>query len=178
MPRSSPAPRAHDDATDLSLDAVFRDHFDYVWRVSRALVGPSAADDVAQEVFLLLRTKLTSFAGGSLRAWLYGLTRNVARNAARSRSRRERREQLVALAGAPAAADPVSRAHEAADLMDRFLARLPAVQREAFVLKVVEGLTAPEIAGAIGVPVQTVYSRVRGAKAELAKFRAEVEGSP
>ena len=167
MTRPSPAPGAHHDPADLSLDAVFRQHFDYVWRVGRSLVGASLADDVVQEVFLLLRVKLDTFAGGSMRAWLYGLTRNVAR----SQARRQRREQLAVV---PEPTAPASRAHEAADLMDRFLARLPRSQREAFMLKELEGLTAAEIASAIDVPMQTVYSRVRAAKAELGRFRLEL----
>lgn len=175
MSRPSPAPVAHHDPADVSLDAVFRQHFDYLWRVSRSLVGPSLADDVVQEVFLLLRVKLETFTGGSIRAWLYGLTRNVARNALRSRARRERRDHLAGLALVPQRTEPVSRAHEAADLMDRFLSRLPRAQREAFVLKELEGLTAAEISSALGVPMQTVYSRVRAAKTELSRFRDELK---
>ncbi|MBL8942052.1 MAG: hypothetical protein JNK45_02840 [Myxococcales bacterium] len=56
--------------------------------------------------------------------------------------------------------------------MRTFLARLPPPQREAFMLKELEELTAAEVAIATGVPLQTVYSRVRAAHAELERFRA------
>ena len=173
MTRLSPPPATHALGSELSLEHVFREHFDYVWRVSRTLVGPSLADDVAQEVFLLLRTRLGDFNGGSMRSWLYGLARNVARNMLRRRSRRERRERLVFIR--PDVKASHGDAHEAADLMDRFLSRLPPPQREAFMLKVIEGLTAAEIGDAVGVPTQTVYSRLRAAKTQLASFRAEIE---
>lgn len=165
---------------DRTFESIFRQHFDYVWRASRTLVGPSLADDVTQEVFLLVRRKLHAFEGGSMRAWLYGCTRNVARNTLRGRERRARRHKQAPMAVPNDAGANWARAHEAADLMDRFLRRLPLVQREAFVLKEIEELTAAEIGAAVGVPVQTVYSRVRAAKLELGKFReslrAEEEG--
>ena len=59
---------------------------------------------------------------------------------------------------------------EAAALMDEFLQGLPPKKREAFVLHVIEGLTAAEIAAAIDVPDRTVYSRVRSAQDELEQF--------
>lgn len=154
-----------------SFDLLFRKYFDAVWRVSRTLVGPGMADDVTQEAFLLARRKLDTFQGGSLRGWLYGITRNVARNALRGHGRRERRHQAAMQAVPAHATARWAEAQEAADLMDRFLARLPVVQREAFVLKEIEEFTAAEIAEAINVPMQTVYSRVRAAKAELERFR-------
>lgn len=161
-------------ALPLSFDALFREQLDYVWRSARALVGNDLADDVTQEVFLLVRKKLHEYDGPSVRAWLYGITRNVARNAARGRERRDHR-QRAAMQPVPDAATPQwVEIHEAATLMDRFLATLPAPQREAFVLKEIEELTAAEIAAAIGVPLQTVYSRVRAALAELERFRREI----
>lgn len=157
-----------------SFDVLFRKYFDAVWRVSRTLVGPAMADDVTQEAFLLARRKLDTFRGGSLRGWLYGITRNVARNALRGHGRRERRHRAAMQAVPDHATASWAEAQEAADLMDRFLARLPVVQREAFFLKVIEEFTASEISEAVGVPVQTVYSRVRAANAELERFREEL----
>lgn len=161
-------------AEALSFDALFREQLDYVWRVARALVGSDLADDVTQEVFLLVRRKLDEYDGSSMRAWLYGITRNVARNALRGRDRREHRHRAAVRAVPDAATPRWHEVQEAAALMDRFLDRLPAPQREAFMLKEIEELTAAEIAIAIGVPLQTVYSRVRAALAELERFRHEI----
>lgn len=161
----------------LSFDAIFREHLDYVWRAARTLVGDDLADDVAQEVFLLVRRKLGDYDGTSMRAWLYGITRNVARNALRSRDRQDRRHRAAVRAVPDAPTQRWLEVQEAATLMDRFLARLPLPQREAFVLKELEDLTAAEIALATGVPLQTVYSRVRAAHAELDRFRREIGGA-
>lgn len=159
-----------DRSTPLSFDAIFREHFAYVWRVARTLVGDFLADDVTQEAFLVVRARLVDYDGRSLRAWLFGITRNVARNMLRSQVRHDRRMRDV-----PAwATSATIETQEAADLMRKFLARLPPAQREAFMLKELEELTAAEVAIATGVPLQTVYSRVRAARAELEKFRAEL----
>lgn len=176
MPRSLgsdlPSSTEADEPGPPSFDAIFREHFAYVWRVARALVGDFLADDVTQEAFLVVRARLDTHDGRSLRAWLYGITRNVARNILRSQVRHDARARVApAWAGAPPVGPHVQ---EAADLMQKFLARLPPPQREAFMLKELEELTAAEIAMAIGVPLQTVYSRVRAARVELERFRAEL----
>src|SRR5690606_27179433 len=76
-----------------SLREVFVHHLGYVWRIARAFgVAADDADDVAQEVFLVVHRRLHTFRrGGSLRAWLFGITRNVALNRLRAHTRRERR---------------------------------------------------------------------------------------
>lgn len=159
--------------TPLAFDALFREHLAYVWRVARTLVGDALADDVTQETFLVVRARLDAYDGGSMRAWLFGITRNVARNMVRAQVRHDTRvRRAPAWTGPSPRIDPA--VQEAADLMRKFLARLPAAQRDAFMLMELEELTAAEIASATGVPVQTVYSRVRAARAELERFRAEL----
>lgn len=144
-----------------------------MWRISHTLVGSDLADDVTQEVFLIVQQKLPQFEGVSLRAWVHGITRNVARNMLRTLDRRARRNREAA-AQAPQASGTWDERRDAAALMDRFLQRLPIPQREAFFLQAVEGFTPPEIAQAIGAPVQTVYTRLRAARAELDRFRVEL----
>ncbi len=160
----------HSDA--LGFDEVFRAHLDYVWRIARILADDASADDIAQEVFLVARRRLAAFDGDSIRGWLYAITRNVVRN-----HRRGQRRYLRLLSGVPRpdpepSIDVAYEQQEAAALMDAFLQRLSAPKREAFVLHVIEGLTAAEIAQAIEVPTRTVYSRVRAAQAELDRFVA------
>ena len=158
-----------------SFDEVFREHLDYVWRIARMLSDDAVADDLAQEVFLVVRRKLPSFDGVSLRAWLYGITRNVARNYERGRRRQQRMLAALPSPGPAPAPDEAYEREEAADLMDTFLHSLSPAKRDAFALHVIEGLTAAEIAQTIGVPDRTIYSRVRAAKAALAEFLARHE---
>lgn len=123
---------------------------------------------------MLVRRRLGTFDADAVRPWLYGITRNTARNWMRSRQRRARRHRT--LAELKPVHDPRwEQIQEAADLMDRFLRSLPSAQREAFRLKVIEEFTAAEISVCLGVPVQTVYSRVRAANAALERFRRTLE---
>lgn len=155
--------------------AIFRREFDAVWRVARTLAGAEAADDVTQEAFIVAHRNFARFSGGSVRAWLFAIVRNVARNAVRASSRRVR--NLAALQGPDAARRPDEQAEldEATRRLDAFAASLPEAQREVFVLMDLEGLTAPTLAEMFGVPVQTVYSRRRAAHLALARFTADLD---
>lgn len=150
-------------------------HFDRVWRTSLTLVGSDLADDVTQEVFLVVQRRLPEFSGPSLRAWLHGITRNVARNMLRTLDRRARRNQEIARRTPDHADARWDERRDAARLMMRFLQSLPVVQREAFFLQTIEGFTPNEIAEAVGSPVQTVYTRLRSARTSLQRFRSELD---
>ena len=64
------------------------------WFLTRALRDPSAAEDLAQEVFLYVHQRLGEFRGeGSLRAWLLGIARNLAAQHIRAAVRRRSREE-------------------------------------------------------------------------------------
>ncbi len=168
------------------IDRVYAEHFRYVWRCLRALgVLDSALDDAVHDVFLVVQQKLVHFDGqAALTTWLYAIALRVARRA-RASARKdawrfasidEPDESLadVAVAQSALTSEHPDRALERGErlsLARRALNRLDDDKREAFVLAQVEQMSAPEIAEITGLPVNTVYSRVRAAK--LA-FQAEV----
>jgi RNA polymerase sigma-70 factor (ECF subfamily) len=170
------APRAA--AADVpAFESVYDTYFPYVWRsVQRLGVPPSHADDVVQEVFIIVHRRLHEFEGRSaLKTWLYGIALRVAR-AYRTQSRRS--GERVALDAeqlrAPEATRPDEQAQiaEAARLVDALLDGLEYEQREVFVLAELEQLTAPEIAEALGAKLNTVYSRLRLARRAFAEAAA------
>ena len=65
-------------------------------------------------------------------------------------------------------------------LLWRLLGELGPPKREVFVLAELEEMTVPEIAEAIGVPLNTAYSRLRAARHEFneafARYAAEQKG--
>jgi RNA polymerase sigma-70 factor (ECF subfamily) len=61
---------------------------------------------------------------------------------------------------------------EAIAIVERFLATLAEEQRLAFELVDIEGFTGPEVAGLVDAPLDTVYSRLRLARAAFARFVA------
>src|SRR6185369_1116766 len=65
----------------LTLEEVYRDHFEFVFRKAARLGGPGFdAEDACQEVFLIVARKLHTYDATSLvTTWLYGITFNVVR---------------------------------------------------------------------------------------------------
>lgn len=154
---------------------VYREHFGFVWRILRRLGVPAhALEDAAQDVFLVLHRKRAGLGPEvSLRSWLFGTARRVAADLRRGEHRRERRHLALAEAmGDERRERPIEQA-EAAEFVRRFLDGLDADRRMTFVLADLEGMTAPEIAEALGVKLNTVYSRLRLARAEFERAVAE-----
>src|SRR5262245_39452228 len=76
----------------LSFAEIFEAHVPFLWRSAVALGVPeSEADDVCQEVMLVVHRKLSEFDGRALRSWLYGICLRVASDyRKKARVRRER----------------------------------------------------------------------------------------
>ncbi len=162
----------------MTFEAIFRAHLDFVWRVARREVGDEGADDVAQETFLIVRRRLPEFSGAAVQGWLYRITVNVARNHRRRRHRQHRAVANAPVPSGPLGPDDVLARDEAVELMERFVATLRPKQREAFVLHVLEGVPAREVAAALGIPTRTVYSRARAARAALSSFVEATQTEP
>jgi RNA polymerase sigma-70 factor (ECF subfamily) len=157
-----------DDALDF--EHIYGAHFDFVWRSLRLLgVSNEALEDAAQDTFSVVHRQLSSFEGRSaLRTWLFAILYRVAANYRRTRRRKYSR--LIPFddaAGAEPAPDAHAEAAEAARLIERFCAGLAPARRALFVLAVLEELPAPEVAQALGMPVQKIYSRVHALRAGL-----------
>ena len=92
---------------DAALEAILDAHQDAVVRFARTVTRDrNAAHDAAQEAFIRLWRNPKSFAGGSLRAWLFTVARNVALNEFRSTRRRTARiEKVVQPPQPPTAAE-------------------------------------------------------------------------
>ncbi len=171
--RATPREPARTDARP-TLAAVYREQLDFVDRSARHLGVPSAqVDDVVHDVFLVVHRRLADFdpsAGATLRSWLYGITRRVVmhhqRRARRMHARHARFGAARELDGEAAAPSPDAayERDEAARVVQRFLASLDEDKRQVFALIEIEGFTAPEAARALGVKLNTVYSRLRAAR--------------
>lgn len=167
--------RGEQDKTSTTLvefNLVFRTHYDFVWRVlRRSGLSEMEADDGVLEVFLVVARKLSDYQErGAMRAWLFAVARQVANHMRRADARRERRH---AFADAPVPhPDPqqVVEQREAARALERFLEHLEEGQADVFYLSEVEGLSAPEIAAALDVPLSTVYGRQRLSRKRFERF--------
>src|SRR6186713_3298230 len=177
VPRQLPS--AEPQAPVLDLATVYEAHFRYVWRCLRSLgVRDAQLEDALQDVFIVVQRRLPEFDGrAAVRTWLYAIALRIARKY-RERARREpasleaARERDSELPR-PTAGEGGDRAleRERLALARRALSSLDDDKREVFVLARVEQMSAPEIADVLGIPLNTVYSRLRLAREA---FEAEV----
>jgi RNA polymerase sigma-70 factor, ECF subfamily len=152
------------------FEDVYEELFGFVWRSLRRLGVPEPGlDDAVQDVFVVVHRRLPEFAGrSSLRTWVFGIAHHVA-SEHRRRERRKGGHEPLDMAMADSAPGPVeltARA-EAVRELDRILATLDEDKRVVFVLAELEQMTAPEIAEALGISPNTVYSRLRAARRDF-----------
>lgn len=157
------------------LGSIYQENFDLVWRGLRRLgVAPSSLDDAAQDVFLVVHRRLHEFEGRSaLQSWIFGIAIHVARYYRRTAARFTYDDPASTCVGGMSE-DPSTQIEDrqALRLVYAALDRLSEAHREIFVLCDVEEMTAVEVANLLGVPLNTVYSRLRHARAQ---FEASLE---
>jgi RNA polymerase sigma-70 factor (ECF subfamily) len=154
---------------------LFSKEFDYVWFTLRRLgVPPRDLEDVAHDVFMHVHKHLADYdARRPIRAWLFGFAYRVASDY--RRLARHRLEQLDAQPEiedrAPSVVDQVER-KQMLDIASAALDELELGRRAVFILHDVEGLSAPEIAETLNIPLNTAYSRLRLARKQFNKSLA------
>jgi RNA polymerase sigma-70 factor (ECF subfamily) len=164
-----------------SFRSIYDDYFDFVWTSTRRLGVPvESVDDVVQEVFVVVNARLNTVERpASLRSWIYGVVRRTVSTYHRGRRVRGANEshdpwEDGASPMQPSPLDLTVLSHEIR-LLWRLLGELGPLKREVFVLAELEEMTMPEIAEAIGVPLNTAYSRLRVARHEFNKALARHE---
>lgn len=160
-------------ASDLdALGQLFERHEAAIRRyVGRLGVTASDADDLVQATFLEVTRAAARFdPQHAASSWLLGIAtmmvrrhrRSLVRSAARlvewaRTARHEPPETPAAIAEGGAAERRVARALE----------RLAPKKREAFVLVTLEGMSGEAAAAALGVPLNTLWTRLHHARREL-----------
>lgn len=135
----------------------------------RMLNDRTEAEDLAQEAMLRLWKIAPEWRAGEAKVstWLYRVVTNMATD-------RLRRRRGVGLDEAPEVPDGAASALEQmieadrAQALEMALAQLPARQRQAVVLRHLEGLSNPEIAAAMEIGVEAVESLTARGKRALA----------
>jgi RNA polymerase sigma-70 factor (ECF subfamily) len=142
-------------------------------RYARALAGDRiAADDLVQDTLERAWSKFHLFRRGTdLRAWLFTVMHNVYVNQLRATRPTAPLDEEM-----PELAQPV-REIDALSLrdLDAAIRRLPPDQREVLLLVALEEMSYDEAAGALGIPIGTVMSRLARAREKL---RAMLAGLP
>lgn len=155
------------------FNALYAQYFGFVWASTKRLgVKPEAMDDVVQEVFIVIHGKLhTLEKPEALRSWIYGVVRRTVSDHHASHRSKPLGSPLegaveARLSGGTTPLEATERADRLA-LLSELLAELGEVKREVFVLAELHEMTAPEIAEALDIPLNTAYSRLRAARQEF-----------
>jgi RNA polymerase sigma-70 factor (ECF subfamily) len=147
---------------------MLKSYYRQVWCLVRRLgVRPETADDIALQVFSVAGDKLAVIEVEREKKFLMGTALRVAANARRAqRARREEQasERLATLESTVPLADALLDRKRMREHLDAVLDSMPADLRAAFVLFEVEGLSTPEMAELLGIPLGTVASRLRRAR--------------
>ncbi len=168
------------------FEEFYRRHVDAMTSfVARRVDDPHTVADLTAEIFLAVLDSAHTYrpGRGSETAWLYGIARNVvagehrrvARETARDRRISGRRllepDDITRLEDKLDAESPGRRALAA-------LERLPAGERAVLELIVVDQLTVPETAAALGITQVTARVRLHRARKSLRRAADEPADGP
>ena len=152
---------------EACLEAFLRE-LDYVHRTLRRLgTSTSETDDLAQEVFLVLRKCWTVYdPERPLRPYLFGIAFRIAA-AHHRKSNREVAFEVVEVNDTGPGPDDALQTKQARALVLAALEHIPLPRRAVLVMHDLDDVPAAEVASALGIPRFTVYSRLRKARREM-----------
>jgi RNA polymerase sigma-70 factor (ECF subfamily) len=160
-----------------AFEELFRQHRRLVYGLSLRMTQDVAeAEDVTQEVFVLLFRKIGGFRGeASFTTWLHRLTVNqVLMRFRKTKSRREDSLEDEDLSPHESVSPASPRASQMIDriTLESALAKLPPGYRAAFILHDIEGYEHEEVARILGCAVGTSKSQLHKARTKLRKLLA------
>jgi RNA polymerase sigma-70 factor (ECF subfamily) len=160
----------------LAWEALVRQYQGRVYSLAWHYVrNQEEARDVAQEAFVRIYNKLSSFKDSEMfLPWMLRLTRNVCIDHLRRAKARPPADDVAIDAGiemTDTRPTPEREAEASSQrrLLHRALDRISAPYREMILLKEIQGLPLEEIASMLDLPLGTVKSRSNRARLELAR---------
>lgn len=143
----------------------------FVYNVAlRVLNSKEDAEEITQEVFLVVYKKLKDFRfESSLKTWIYRITVNRAVNMAKKKSREK---MITAEYEKEVYVNSVKAVQErpGAETAQELLSALDPDQRACLALRSIEGLSYKEISNLLKVNINTVRSRLRRARERIASL--------
>lgn len=171
-----PAVDGRESVQPADFQTIYRDHFPVVWkRLARLGVPPAELDDVTQEVFLAVHRKLGELRDPrALSAWITGFAIRAASDTRRRLKRKGESTEVSESMPDTHRTDADVERQQGLAVLQRVLSQLSDELREAFVLIELEEMSGPEVASALGVNLNTVYSRLRLARVAFNALVAEL----
>ncbi len=166
-----------------AFECLVHRHLDSVHRyLVRLTPSPADADELAQETFLRLWQRASSYRPGQVRltTWLHRIAHNLAVDRFRRRHGEHtglaEPEALAELDGAVTPDEQLALTRTGR-LLDRAIAALPANQRAALILCQVQGFSNRETAGILGLSVRGVESLIARARRSLRRTLEAADGA-
>ncbi len=156
---------------ELALfEVIMRRHNRRLYRAARAIIGDdSEAEDVLQETYVRAYAHLDQFSGKARFAtWLTKIAVHEALARLRRRGRLVSAEDQMDAFEAPGRGpEQMAADRELRGVLENALSNLPEAFRATFVLRDIEGLNTAETAACMGIPEETVKTRLHRARAAL-----------
>lgn len=157
--------------------------------ILRSVREHDRAEELLQDVFLKVLQRSNEFQGSSkFSTWLYTIARNLCIDTSRKmvfrrhrsldaplRADEESATLLDRVAGSTPGADRQAIGHDLQARIASAIEELPDEQREVFLMRELQNMAFKEIADVVGVPENTVKSRMRYALERLQRALAEYE---
>ena len=157
---------------------LYRDQLGYVYSVLRRLGAPGEhLEDLCHDVFMTAFRKRADYdASRAIKPWLFGLAFRMMLNVKRKAKVEGDDQPLAVLADASANPEQVVSQRQGHTALQRAIALLEPGRRAVFLMHDLDGHAAPDIARELEIPLNTAYSRLRLARADILKqtesFRA------
>lgn len=181
QPEPCPRARSHDaelmarlaDGDIGALGELYDQHQASIRRfLTRATAGADDVDDLVHTTFLTAAKSAARYDGrAACRPWLIGIAVRLLRRRRHALARWLGVASALATLGRPSI-EPDSAVGMRGDV-ERALGRLTQQKRITLLLAEVEGLSGPEIAAALEIPIGTVWTRLHSARRELRELLDE-----
>jgi len=156
----------------FDLAAAYDAEFEAVWVYLRRLgVAEADVEDAVHDVFVVAHRRQAAYdPARPLRPWLLGIAFRVA-----AQRRRQRRPEVSLDLPEAELPDPAEGPEDAVaqsqsrTRLQAALGQITLDQRAVVVMHDLNGVPVPEIASALEVPLNTVYSRLRLGRAKVAE---------
>jgi RNA polymerase sigma-70 factor (ECF subfamily) len=161
------------------FDSIYREFQSKIHRYLCRLSNQADATDLTQEVFLKVSQALDTFRGeSSLATWIYRIATNTVYDHARSSPLKQRKLEILFDDADPTfdlpgpdlpGTDKQIILKEMNECIRGIVDQLPQDYRTVLILSEFDEFTNPEIAGILGVSVETIKIRLHRARARLRK---------
>lgn len=160
---------------ELAFAELVERHKVMVFNIAiRMLRDHSAAEDLAQEVFLRVYRNLSAFRGeAKLSTWIYQIAYRVCLEELQKPHRRQHYVSLDTEAGQLQIADPGPAAVDLGQTLDYYLGQLPPHYQMALTLYYLQDRKYEEIAAVMELPIGTVKTYLHRAKTYLREHVVE-----